>query len=109
MGQTVSQYNYSQNIKLNKLSHEEIATKSNSSKSNTELNQKSNSIYLHKNCFCFKLLIGRGCYGNVWKVINLKTKRSYAIKIISKAKVLEYSSEESILFENSFLRSVHHP
>ena len=51
-------------------------------------------------------MIGRGGFGKVWKVIEKKTKLFYAIKEMSKVKILDKKSERSVLFERQVLSRI---
>ena len=43
---------------------------------------------LNKNLFVFHHVIGRGGFGKVWKVERKKTKFKYAMKEMSKARII---------------------
>ena len=75
-------------------------------------NPNSNTIYkpkLSKSLFEFLYVIGRGGFGKVWKVKYKKTNKKYALKEMSKVKILEKKSEKSIKNERDFLSQLHHP
>lgn len=44
-------------------------------------------------------MIGRGGFGKVWNVENKKSKAQYALKEMSKAKILTKKSVHSVLNE----------
>ena len=75
----------------------------NSIKSN---NNKSN---LNRNMFDFIFIIGKGGFGKVWRVKEKKTKELYALKEMSKTKIIDKKSEKSINGEREFLSYLHHP
>jgi serine/threonine protein kinase len=47
--------------------------------------------------FHFSRVIGKGGFGRVWKVMDKKTKRIYALKVIDKARVITRKSVQSIM------------
>jgi serine/threonine kinase 32 len=49
-----------------------------------------------RNRFEFISVIGRGGFGKVWKVFDKKYKKYYALKEISKVKVIDKNSVSSI-------------
>ena len=74
--------------------------------------QNSPSIYkpkITKSLFEFLYVIGRGGFGKVWKVKYKKNNKKYALKEMSKLKILEKKSEKSIKNERDFLSQLHHP
>jgi serine/threonine protein kinase len=64
---------------------------------------------LSSNSFEFKYVIGKGGFGKVWKVIFKKTGNLYALKQMSKAKIIDKKSERSIKYERDLLAKIHHP
>ena len=62
-----------------------------------------------RNNFDFCYVIGKGGFGKVWKVRHKKTKKFYALKEMSKLKVLDKKSEKSINSEREFLSKLHNP
>ena len=69
----------------------------------------SNESSLSKSSFRFMYVIGKGGFGKVWKIEYKKTKETYALKEMSKLKVLDKKSEKSINSEREFLSFLHHP
>jgi serine/threonine protein kinase len=68
--------------------------------------------YIHivsKNFFEFRYVIGKGGFGKVWKVICKKTQKVYALKQMSKVKIIDKKSENSIKTERLLLSKLHHP
>lgn len=61
--------------------------------------------------FAFEFLgiIGRGGFGKVWKVYSRKYKRQYAMKEMSKAKIIDKKSDKSVKAERDLLSIMHHP
>ena len=53
--------------------------------------------------------IGRGGFGKVWRVIRRSNQRTYAMKIMNKARVLAKRSIDSVLNERKFLVILRHP
>ena len=54
-------------------------------------------------------IIGRGGFGKVWKVRLRKTNELFALKEMSKVKIIDRRSEISIMSERNLLSSLHHP
>ena len=53
--------------------------------------------------------MGKGGFGKVWKVQSKKTKEIYALKEMSKLKIIDKKSEKSINSERTFLAKLNHP
>ena len=64
---------------------------------------------MNRNYFEFQYVIGRGGFGKVWQVILKKNKQKYALKEMSKVKIIDKKSEKSIKAEREFLSKLHHP
>ena len=64
---------------------------------------------LNRNMFDFIFIIGKGGFGKVWRVKEKKTKELYALKEMSKTKIIAKKSEKSINGEREFLSYLHHP
>lgn len=58
--------------------------------------------YLHNN-------IESKIFYKVWKVCHKKTKRFFALKEMSKAKIIDKKSEKSIKYEKELLCRLKHP
>ena len=75
--------------------------------SKSEENNKNDNDYnendLNRNMFEFNTVIGKGGFGKVWKVQYKKTKEFFALKEMSKRKILDKKSEKSINSERKFL------
>ena len=71
--------------------------------------KEQESYPLMSNSFEFKYIIGRGGFGKVWKVVHKKTGVLYALKQMSKAKIIEKKSERAIKYERDLLVKIHHP
>ena len=80
-----------------------------STKYNTKCNSTDNKSYINKNMFQFNYIIGKGGFGKVWRVKYKKTKEIFALKEMSKRKIIDKKSEKSINNERIFLSKLHHP
>lgn len=66
---------------------------------------------LFKTSFEKQYVVGRGGFGRVWKVANKKSKAlpSYALKEMSKARIIAKRSLQSVFMERELLAEVQHP
>ena len=64
---------------------------------------------ISRSSFEFLGIIGRGGFGKVWKVYSRKYKRQYAMKEMSKAKIIDKKSEKSVKAERDLLAIMNHP
>ena len=62
-----------------------------------------NHTAITKNQFQFQYVIGRGGFGKVWKVERTKDKKLYALKEMSKARIISKRSVHSVMNEKKFL------
>ena len=76
------------------------------SNDNKDINPENN---LKREMFEFMTVIGKGGFGKVWKVQYKKTKEYFALKEMSKRKILDKKSEKSINSEMQFLCILNHP
>ena len=67
------------------------------------------NIKLSKSLFEFLYVIGRGGFGKVWKVLLKRTSKNYALKEMSKMKIILKRSEKSIQSERELLSNLYHP
>lgn len=66
----------------------------------------SNSAAVSKNHFQFHYVIGRGGFGKVWRVEKKKDKENYAMKEMSKARVMSKKSVNSVMNELKLLSHI---
>ena len=64
---------------------------------------------VNRSRFQFKYVIGKGGFGKVWKVIEKKHQKVYALKEMKKVKVIERHSIKSIKYERELLTRLNHP
>ena len=64
--------------------------------------------HVTRSSFEFLGIIGRGGFGKVWKVYSRKYKRQYAMKEMSKAKIIDKKSVNSVKNERDFLSKMNH-
>ena len=68
-----------------------------------------NTDIISKNNFKFLYVIGKGGFGRVWKIQSKKSKEIFALKEMSKLKIIDKKSEKSINSEREFLSKLNHP
>ena len=61
---------------------------------------------LSKNNFNFQYVIGRGGFGKVWRVEYRKTMQVYAMKEMSKARIIAKRSVTSVMSEKKLLEKL---
>ena len=66
-------------------------------------------VAVTKQNFHFQYVIGRGGFGKVWKVEHRKQKKLYAMKEMSKARIICKRSVNSVMNEKKFLVDLNHP
>ena len=93
-------------IDISSLAEKMIEQNKNSHSSNQSKPQQKNN--LHKNNFKFLYVIGKGGFGRVWKIQSKKTNIKYALKEMSKLKIIDKKSEKSINSEREFLSKLNH-
>ncbi|KAL4439114.1 hypothetical protein ABPG74_008889 [Tetrahymena malaccensis] len=75
----------------------------------SEQNQDELQTYITPRLFNFLYVIGRGGFGKVWKVEHKKTKQLYAMKEMSKAKIITKKSINSVMNERYLLSTLKNP
>ena len=63
---------------------------------------------ISKSSFEFISIIGKGGFGKVWKVYSRKHKTQFALKEMSKSKIIDKKSEKSVKYERDLLSRMHH-
>ena len=64
---------------------------------------------MNRNSFDYLSIIGRGGFGKVWKVCHKQTKTLYAMKEMSKCKIIDKKSDKSVKSERDLLSKLNHP
>ncbi|CAD8119249.1 unnamed protein product [Paramecium sonneborni] len=59
--------------------------------------------------FEFIEVLGKGGFGKVWKVKRRKNKSYFALKVMSKAKIIQKKSVQSVMNERTLLSQLRHP
>ena len=72
-------------------------------------NEAINHAKISKSSFEYISIIGKGGFGKVWKVYLKKNKKLYALKEMSKAKIIDKKSEKNIKNEKNLLSTMNHP
>ena len=95
-------------IDISSLAEKMIEQNKNSHTSNSSQAKTQQKPTLNKNNFKFLYVIGKGGFGRVWKIQSKKTNVKYALKEMSKLKIIDKKSEKSINSEREFLSKLHH-
>ena len=61
---------------------------------------------MSKNNFEFQYVIGKGGFGKVWRVKYLKTRQIFAMKEMSKARIITKRSVASVMSEKKLLEKL---
>ena len=69
---------------------------------------RATQVSIGRGCFHFHYVIGRGGFGRVWRVELNRTHTLFAMKEMSKARVLSKKSVNSVLNERKLLGSLKH-
>ena len=69
---------------------------------------RSRQVSLSKTHFTFHYVIGKGGFGKVWKVEYKKGRQMYAMKEMSKARILSKKSVNSVMNERKLLSVLRH-
>ena len=95
-------------LENNKSKHISISLTEIEQNDNKNKNNKINeSNQLNRNMFEFKYVIGKGGFGKVWQVIYKKTKEKFALKEMSKMKIIDKKSQKFINNELTILKKLH--
>ena len=82
-------------------------------KLNKNLNKNTKDIIheskISKSSFEYISIIGKGGFGKVWKVYLKKNRVQYALKEMSKTKIIDKRSEKSVKYERDLLSTMNHP
>jgi serine/threonine protein kinase len=70
---------------------------------------QSNTCQITLKDFDLKCVVGTGGYGEVWRVKRRKDSEIFAMKIFSKAKVLQKNSLDFVMNERRLLAHLNHP
>lgn len=66
-------------------------------------------VAVNKSHFQCHYVIGKGGFGKVWRVEKKKERKQYAMKEMSKARILAKRSVNSVLNERKILNQLRHP
>jgi serine/threonine protein kinase len=66
-------------------------------------------LELNKQCFSYEYAIGKGGFGRVWKVVDRRSSKMYAMKEMLKSRILSRRSVTSVLNERRLLSLLKHP
>ena len=64
---------------------------------------------IDRSSFDFLSIIGRGGFGKVWRVRYKKNYHEFAMKEMSKARIIDKNCVSSVLGERDILAQIHHP
>ena len=95
-------------IDISSLAEKMIEQNKKSPNSNNNQAKSQQKHTLNKNNFKFLYVIGKGGFGRVWKIQSKKTNIKYALKEMSKLKIIDKKSEKSINSEREFLSKLNH-
>lgn len=62
-----------------------------------------------KNHFTYMYIIGRGGFGKVWQVRHRRSQGLYALKEMSKARIIDKKSVMAVNYEVELLSKIKHP
>ena len=74
----------------------------------TDHQQAEANVGLLRTNFVFLFCIGKGGFGKVWRVEHKKTRMKYALKEMSKCKIINKKSVNSVLNERNMLCNINH-
>ena len=67
------------------------------------------TLAITKQHFKFHCVVGKGGFGRVWKVERKKFRSMYAMKEMSKVRIVNKKSVNSVLNERKLLSQLKHP
>ena len=73
------------------------------------MGNKTQETIIQRSSFEFLSVIGKGGFGKVWRVRYNKTSKEYAMKEMSKVKIIEQNCVSSVLSERDLLSKMRHP
>lgn len=77
---------------------------------NTQTEQNTTAVTaITKNQFSYQYCIGKGGFGKVWRVIGKKNRQTYAMKEMSKARIITKRSVKSVMNEREILARLKSP
>ncbi len=62
----------------------------------------------NKGMYEFKKIVGKGGFGRVWKVTDKKSRKTFALKMMDKAKIITKKSVNSVMNEKDILSKIYH-
>ena len=68
-----------------------------------------NTIGINRTHFKFHCVVGKGGFGKVWKVERKKFETMYAMKEMSKVRIVNKKSVNSVINERKLLAQLKHP
>jgi serine/threonine protein kinase len=71
--------------------------------------KRNSDKILSKNSFKMQVVVGHGGFGKVWKVEHRTSKKSYALKELSKYKIYRNRGVSSVINERKILANLDHP
>jgi serine/threonine protein kinase len=77
--------------------------------SHPHLKSKETPQDINKMDFVFDCIIGKGGFGRVWRVEHRSLRRTFALKEMDKAKIIDKRSVNSVLNERKLLAKLKHP
>ena len=66
-------------------------------------------VDINRSHFKFHCVVGKGGFGKVWKVERMKFKTMYAMKEMSKVRIVNKKSVNSVINERKLLATLKHP
>ena len=77
---------------------------------NTQTEQNTTAVTaITKNQFSYQYCVGKGGFGKVWRVAGKKNRQTYAMKEMSKARIITKRSVKSVMNEREILARLKSP